>query len=414
MAANHPTVVAYTPVEPPARAALEPMSRSRPLLSWLVDDALPLWATTGVDRQGGGFFEKIDLQGLPVEEPRRARVVARQIYVFATAERRGWLASADALVEHGLAFLFGRLRQAGGAIAAAVDVDGNPVRTDFDLYEHAFVLFALASACRGRPDRAHLRTEAESILGRMRSGWGHPAGGFDEARPRTLPLKSNPHMHLLEAALAWAEISSGAEQRMWRALGAEIVELCLRRFIDGEGAVHEYFDADWQHMAGPQGRVVEPGHQFEWAWLLLRWAAHEQSTAAADAGRRLLSIGEAHGVDPVRGVAVNEIDDEFEVIDAAAKVWPQTERVKAWHLAASAATQPPVEGAAAALDKAVRGLSQYVLESPRGLWREQLAADGRFVSEDCRASSLYHIVCAIDVLTDDAVADRLPTAGPPA
>ena len=32
------------------------------------------------------------------------------------------------------------------------------------------------------------------------------------------------------------------------------------------------FDADWRPLAGLTGRLVEPGHQFEWAWLLERWS----------------------------------------------------------------------------------------------------------------------------------------------
>lgn len=370
------------------------------LTHWLVTQALPIWSTVGVDRAAGGFFEKIDLEGRAVEESRRARVVARQIYVFATAERRGWLEGADAVVDHGLRFLLERMRLADGTIAASVAPDGSVVDGEFDLYEHAFVLFALAAASRDRPARSRLRAEAEALLRCMRTGWSHPAGGFEEARPRRLPLRSNPHMHLLEAALAWAEISGDEAGAVWRTLAAELVDLCLTRFIGADGALHEYFDGDWRPMPGAAGCAVEPGHQFEWGWLLLRWGDLADSAAARQAGQRLVDIGETHGVDPIRGVAVNLLDGDFAIVDPAAKLWPQTERIKAWQAAHRAGSPAQQAEAPQRLAAAVRGLSLYLLDSPRGLWHEQLGVDGRFDLQPCRASSLYHIVCAIDLLAD--------------
>ncbi len=370
-----------------------------PLLDWLVGSALPRWSTTGVDTVRGGFFEKIGFDGRPIEEPRRTRVVARQVYVFATAARRGWHAGAEKWVEHGLDFLFTRVQKSDGSFAASVDVDGTVCRGDFDLYEHAFVLFALAAAYRLWPQRHSLQADAEALLGRMREGWGHPARGFEEASPRVLPLRSNPHMHLLEAALAWAEVTDGAAGARWTALADELVGLCLDRFIDAGGALRECFDGDWRPAAGPDGRIVEPGHQFEWAWLLMRSAAGAGSARRLAAAARLLEIGEGHGVDAARGVAVNRLDDALQVTDPAAKLWPQTERVKAWHLAALTADEPAT--AQAALRRAVAGLQRYFVARPSGLWREQMDASGKFEGDDCRASSLYHIVCAIDAVQGD-------------
>lgn len=370
------------------------------LRGWLIDQALPAWAAHGVDRHGGGFFEAIDLQGRAVEAPRRTRVVARQVYVFATAARHGWLAGADTVVEHGLSFLLNKLRREDGSFASSVRPDGTLVDARFDLYEQAFALFALAAACRDRPDRAALHDEATALLQALRRHWRHPTAGFEEAARRTLPLRSNPHMHLLEAALEWAEVAAPHERALWNDLADELAQLCLARFIDPDsGALREHFDGDWRPMPGAPGRVVEPGHQFEWGWLLLRWAARSGNATAVAAAHRLIEIGEAHGVDRARGVAVNALDDTLRVTDAAAKLWPQTERIKAWHAALAKATRAPAQAEARArLRDAVAGLARYLLPAPAGLWHEVMDAHGGFVLQDCRASSLYHIVCAVDTL----------------
>ncbi|MEP7099186.1 MAG: AGE family epimerase/isomerase [Burkholderiales bacterium] len=373
------------------------------LRRWLIEQALPTWAGIGVDRQAGGFFEAIDLQGHAVEAPRRTRVVARQVYVFATAARRGWWAGADALVEHGLAFMLQELRREDGSFASSVRADGTLVDARFDLYEQAFALFALAAARRDRPDRAALHDEATALLQALRDCWRHPLIGFEEAAPRSLPLRSNPHMHLLEAALEWAEVAEPRDRPLWNELADELVRLCLTHFIDREsGALREHFDGDWQPMPGAPGRVVEPGHQFEWGWLLLRWAARSGDAAALSAAHRLIAIGEAHGVDRSRGVAINTLDDALQVTDANAKLWPQTERIKAWHAALVRAPDALARmQARARLRDAVAGLTRYLLPSPAGLWHEVMNVRGDFVLQDCRASSLYHIVCAIDTLERD-------------
>lgn len=387
------------------------------LRQWLTGQALPLWSSNGVDWGGGGFFEQLDLAADPVEAPRRTRVVARQIYVFATAARRGWLTGADELVEHGLRFLLGRMRLADGRFASSVRPDGTLVDGRFDLYEQAFALFALATARADRPAREALRADAEALLRRLRADWRHPLAGFEENTPRSLPLRSNPHMHLLEAALAWLDVSSGTDRRVWDGLADELVDLCLDRLIDpGSGALHEQFDGDWRPMPGASGDIVEPGHQFEWAWLLMRAAARPGARPEAlTAALRLLEIGETHGIDAARGVAVNALGRGMRVVDATAKTWPQTERIKAWQAAAALARGTDrAEAAARSLASAQRGLARFLSGAPAGLWREQQRADGSFVVETCRASSLYHIVCAIDTLQPSTTTMTPPPTPTPA
>ena len=114
--------------------------------------------------------------------------------------------------------------------------------------------------------------EALALLDAIEAHLRHPAGGFVEAGDP--PFQANPHMHLFEACLAWLEAKEadhGGGAR-FEAVAAEIAELALTRFIDPDaGFVREFFAADWSPAPGEAGRIVEPGHQFEWAWLLERW-----------------------------------------------------------------------------------------------------------------------------------------------
>jgi mannose/cellobiose epimerase-like protein (N-acyl-D-glucosamine 2-epimerase family) len=367
------------------------------LQSWLLNAALPLWAAYGVDRERGGFFERLNFDLTPIEELRRARLVARQIYCFATGHALGWGGAAKALVEHGLTFLTERLLTPGGTVIQAVSIDGSVTNTDYDPYDYAFIMLALAAAARELSDRRALHGLAQKVRDQLIAGWSHPLIGFTEP----LPLKSNPHMHLLEAFLTWTELAGG-EDPLWQDLAGQMINLCRTRLIIPQtGALTEFFDADWQPKPDGKGLlVVEPGHQFEWAGLLMRWAALKGDAQAFTLAWRLVEIAERHGIDANRKVVVNALNEHFEVVDAEAKLWPQTERIKALHTLTfhPAATKPQQAFARRKLPEAIAGLQAYFLRDPPGLWQETMREDGSFAPQPSRASSLYHITCAIATL----------------
>lgn len=375
--------------------------------TWFLRQALPLWREHGVDHQQGGFHEKLDARGLPVDEPRRTRVVARQLYVFATAPQLGDTHDALPLLEHGLSFLLRRLQAEDGTFHAAYSLNKAQANPHFDLYEQAFGLFALGSVYQhDRTRHPELPSLASRLLQRLQAGWGHPVIGFQESRPPTAPLRSNPHMHLLEAALCWQRATDHQEPA-WNELVHQLITLCLSHLVQpGSGLVTELFDLDWQPLPGPDGSLAEPGHQFEWGWLLLSWAhqepRHPLAETARQAAMRMIQLGEAQGVDAARGVAINTIDTCGQVRDANAKLWPQTERIKAWVAVAQHCGSGPFDeaGVTQAMrhgTAAIHGLMRYLQHPVAGAWHESLGADGQWQVQDTRASSLYHIVCALEV-----------------
>jgi mannose/cellobiose epimerase-like protein (N-acyl-D-glucosamine 2-epimerase family) len=384
------------------------------LSAWLRDYALPVWDQHGVDRHSGGYFENISLVGSrrvfeASGDLRRGRVVARQIYVFDVGRRLGWTSTLSSPIEHGCDYLFSRLHAGDGVFHTAADAATHEPRAAFNLYEQAFYLFALARLTATSADRYPIVDAATRCLQRLRSECGKSLGGFEESVPPSLPLKSNPHMHLLEAALEWINAVPDGMREPWIELARELVRLSLTRFRDpSTGAIREYFDFQWRPLPGDHGRILEPGHQFEWAWLLMRWSDSPHSTAAeraacTAAAHQLIAIGETWGVDPTRGVAINEIWDDMTAKDAGAKLWPQTERVKAWcAMLDRAGTDLEAAAACRKIVMAARSLAKYLRADAPGLWHESYSADGTFPLGPCKASSLYHIVCAIDVLRKTA------------
>jgi mannose-6-phosphate isomerase len=118
---------------------------------------------------------------------------------------------------------------------------------------------------------------------------------------------------------------------------------------------------------------------------------------------KLVEIGERWGVDTTRDVAINEMWDDMSIKDAAAKIWPQTERLKAWcAMLSTAGSDDDADVASRKIAQTARSLGRYLRVEPAGLWHEVHCADGSFAAGPTKASSLYHIVCAIDVLRQTA------------
>ena len=384
----------------PDEAARQALVR---LARWLRADAYPIWSQHGWDARLGGFHERLTAGGPVPGEARRARVQLRQIYSFARASGLGWQDNAGRLVAEGLTYFFARYRRPDGLARTLITSEGSVADDRALLYDQAFALLAFAQAHQLLGAGQRLREAAEALLERIYEAYKCAGLGFRSQSACERPLSSNAHMHLLESALEWRFLS---EDPRWGRLVEELLELALDHLIDARtGVLREYFDLAGAAYAGAGGRLVEPGHQFEWAWLLLR-AGGGQGTASGPAASarevcarlltaaaRLMELGEAHGVRD--GVAINSLLDDMTVNDPQARLWPQTERLKAHALMARLTGDPRHWHLAG---EAAQALERYLDTGVRGLWYDRRLPDGSFVAEPSPASSFYHIVCAIGEL----------------
>ena len=374
------------------------INHSRRLTSWLHDSALPLWLERGFG-ENSGFSESLTLDGQPTSANRRSRIYPRQIYCFAEAGARGWPGDWEKPVRSGLVQFERVYRLESGFYGAIATVDGQLIDDSFDLYNQAFAILAFCYTAKALPESAAMMSDrAHSILASLKALHAHPQAGFYSTA--SLPLCSNPHMHLFEAALACEE-QSAFDPGTWGELADELAELCISRFVDPEtGVLREFFDGDWCPAEGIPGRIAEPGHQFEWAWLLARWGERRKRTDAIYVAKRLFQIGEDNGICHYRNVAVMALLDDFSVHDSMARLWPQTEWLKAAMRLGVMSNGEERQRYLGSARRAVRALDLFLDTSLVGLWRDKLLQDGSFIEEAAPTSSFYHILCAIYELQD--------------
>ena len=365
------------------------------LRDWLICDSLPLWATYGVDREFGGYFEKLTSNLKPSSDPRRARLVARQIYFFAVGSSLGWEGPQDDLLVHGYTYLMDHFVSKEGRVCATCTKNGQIIDDRQHLYDVAFVLIALAKLSSISNRFADAEDVARAIESRLRKEYLNPKGGYFDVTTPGIQC-ANPHMHLFEAYLAWAELK-GLDHGFWFERATHFAELALNRMIlPNSGALPEFYDANWKPLFINEKLDIEPGHQFEWSWLLARWSYLADSSEAWDASMRLCYLAEQYGVDSTRNTVIQCINQFLEPSDLTSRLWQQTERLKAWHVHSNAIG---TSDAAMKLSKAYQGLGQFISFPRSGLWFDTMNSRGEFLDEDIKASSGYHLACAIEAIS---------------
>jgi mannose/cellobiose epimerase-like protein (N-acyl-D-glucosamine 2-epimerase family) len=356
---------------------------------WLFDRVLPFWSRHGIDRTFGGFVEELRLDASNANvDVKRTRVTARQIYVFSHAALLGVPGAGD-LARHGFDFLTTKawLGQSAGW-ARRLDRSGAVVDETPDLYDLAFVLFALGWYYRATRDSDAV-VWADRTVAFIDAHMRHPAGGFVHEKGAGPPLQQNPHMHLLEAALANIEATGGTR---YQALAVEVAELFSQRLYDAKSrTLVEHYDGNWRRLADPAAQVVEPGHHYEWAWILAnyqRLTGHRMEGAI----RGLIEFAEEFGVDPATGSVVNAIGVDGTVFDPGFRVWPNAERLQA----AVAGFEVFGTDPRPVFADTIRVLFRlFVDQAPCGTWFDRSDVNGRPTVDKIPASTLYHVMIAV-------------------
>jgi mannose-1-phosphate guanylyltransferase/mannose-6-phosphate isomerase len=372
------------------------------LMAWFHQSALPTWWCFGADHARGGFHDRLRWDYSAVADPRRLRVQARQVFAFARAGAGGWQGPWRAAVAHGLAYLEARFARPDGLYRTRVSADGKLKDDSAVLYDQAFVLLALAAAAKASPgEAAALSARARRLAERIGEAYGAPSGGFS-AREGGTGFEADPIMHLFEAVQAWHEVE---ETGPWRELAGAIADHALTRMIARpRPLMREVFDAKWRGVTAGEAGLIMPGHQFEWAWLLETWGVRVGDARARAAARDLYAAG-GHGVDPASGVTLNVMRDDFTPAGGAARLWPQAERLRA---ALSLETDPAARTAAAL--SAAGALEAYFTPAAPGLWRDT-RPDAPLREEAALASTLYHLVGALEALRDHVRREVSPGSG---
>ena len=303
------------------------------LAAWLRQSALPVWCTLG-QAPSGEFATLLSTSGHRIATAPRLQVQAAQLEAYAEAGRQDWPGPWRAVIDKARPHL--------------PSDDDHPEQRD-----HSGLLIALAAVVAATNDPSAER-DATALRGRLLEDENWPS---DQAKS----------LILLEGALAWAAISGDR----WRRFADQIVSLM-------------------QH-ASDIGHPASPGERFYRAWLLARYSRLTSDTAALVGARKLYAAG-LQGIDLKRGVAVEAVNDQGLIQSGRARLWSQTQWLKASLILASLADDGPCAASLEQAGCALRAL--WLFLTPQGLWRDAMLENGDFIDEPSPAVSLRSIMTA--------------------
>ena len=179
---------------------------------------------------------------------------------------------------------------------------------------------------------------------------------------------------------------------------ARIIDLFRSHFFDPESwTLGEFFDRDWKPAAGVEGDWTEPGHHFEWASLLVDFAAKSGQKDLIVFARKLYASAIANGLNRATGLAYAAVSRQGLPLEGVSRSWPQSESIKA-AIALDGTGGPDLKPEIEA--RVGRLFRWHIDPAPQGLWIDQIDERGRSLATEVPASIFYHLVSALTQYLD--------------
>lgn len=294
----------------------------------------------------GGFFHYFKDDGAIYDASHRHLVSStRFVFNYAMAYREFGDEAYLAAAKHGLDYLRNVHRDPASGGYVWTLRDGVAEDRTNHCYGVAFVLLAYSTALKaGIQEASAWMDETWSLL--EKRFWDANAGLYrDEADTdwRFSDYRGqNANMHMCEAMLAAFE-ASGEKRYLNRAL-LLADHMTRRQASKAGGLVWEHYDRDWnvdwdynrdnpKHLFRPWG--FQPGHQTEWAKLLLILDRHVEADWLVPRARHLFDTALARSWDEQRGGMYYGFDTEGAVCDDDKYFWVQAESLAAAALLAA-------------------------------------------------------------------------------
>ncbi len=337
---------------------------------------VPLWQGPGWNAELALPYEALSPEHRPLPPQRyRAMACARQLYVFSSLIGDPAFPAAAERAADLFRSLQSRFHDAEhGGWFYSIDPQGAPLDTRKDLYTHAFIIFACAhywARVREPIVESALNAALQVVNERFSDGQGLYEASLDQnwSSLNSGPLQ-NPLMHLAEAFLATLSVRDDAAVQGALLALADGMQL---RFIE---PVHNVM------LEKPRGAVdnwFEPGHQFEWLYLLESSPLLRHSALHASLDRAF-DFAEQVGVNPQSGAVCGMLAPDGTLRDGTQRIWAQAEYLRALTLRSDNVPR---------LQRQLLALQHQFLHA--GGWYECRDGEGNVSREDMPSTTPYHL-----------------------
>ena len=329
-----------------------PDFRDRAFLLDHVRSTMAFYHPRCIDRARGGFFQHFRDDGSIYDADTRHLVSStRFVFNYAMAAIHFGRSEYLQAARHGVDFLVAAHRNPEtGGYAWVLDRESAADGTNH-CYGLAFVVLAYATALKaGLEEAGPLLSEAFDLM--EQHFWSEDEGAYKDEisadwRQVSAYRGQNANMHACEAMLAAYEATrdSGFLDRAQRLARRFTVDMAAKA---GE-LVWEHYDEDWavdwdynrddpKNLFRPWG--FQPGHQTEWAKLLLILERHRGEDWMLPRARSLFDVALERAWDQEHGGICYGFDPEGRICDGDKYFWVQAESLAAAALLAERSGAP--------------------------------------------------------------------------
>jgi N-acylglucosamine 2-epimerase len=305
--------------------------------SVLLDDIVPWWERNAVDRECGGFYSCLERDGHPYSSEKFMWMNARAVWMFShlynrVEPRPEWREMA----EQGAQFMLKHAYRDDGKMYFRLTREGKPMATALSIYTESFATIALAELSAATGNHAYW-DRAVQMYDRLMPRFGQPS----DTALLGYPINAEFHLHahdMVRITLAWV-MNRIAPSERWEADLTLSVDSILRRHWKPElRALLENVAMDGSAMLDlPEGRMVNPGHAIECAWMLLEIAEHRDDEALRQTAYDIILASLERGWDEKYGgvrYVLNIDGSPTHSLEADMKLWwPHCESLYALLLA---------------------------------------------------------------------------------
>lgn len=358
-----------------------------------LENILQWWSSRMVDKKNGGFYGRIDGNGICYPEFDKGAILnTRILWTYAAAANGTSKFEYRQLADRAYAYFYEHFwDDLEGGVFWSVDFYGNPAETQKQIYAQAFAIYALSEYYSLTKNRTVLDQATELFwliekysLDRIKNGYlsafARDWSAMDDIRLSEKDANEakimNTHLHVLEAyttfyrAYPFAALASALEN---------VLGLFLDRFYHPQnGSMHIYFDENW-HL---KGNDISFGHNIEASWLL--WEAAE-----AIGNEELLKRVRSVSIHLAEAVFHSAIDNDGAIFyeagpeglkDTDKHWWPQAEAVVGfWNAWQMTGKQKFAKAALASWGF----IKNYLLDQEHGEWHWRVDRSGiPILSED--------------------------------
>ena len=360
----------------------------------LTDNILRFWIDRMTDRSGGGFYGRIDGDGVLHAQAGRGVVLnARILWTFSAAFRV--LRRPEYLDTARRAYDYLRERfidETYGGVYWEADYRGEPVNTKKQTYAQGFALYGFSEYYRATGDPAALQLAVDmyrTIETRCRD---QKSGGYFEAFDRCwntlddmrLSAKDanecksmNTHLHILEPYTNLYRIWPSEELRRSQ---SELLAIFTDHIIRHDGHLALFFDSAW----GIRSEAVSFGHDIEAAWLLMEAAgvlADPAWVSRIDAIAPTIATAASEGLGADGGMGYER---DLHGFDSERHWWVQAEAVVGYAFIYSITGD---RSHAAASAGALRYIRQNLVDRDGGEWFWSRSVEGVVNRRDDKAGA---------------------------